>query len=60
MQNGRHVTPGYFRLVGMKLLIQGATGHMGRELVDLALARGHVVCRGPQGGGGGNREISVG
>jgi putative NADH-flavin reductase len=27
----------------MKLLILGATGHIGRELVDLALARGHVV-----------------
>jgi len=27
----------------MKLLILGATGHIGRELVDLALARGHLV-----------------
>ena len=27
----------------MKLLILGATGRIGRELVDLALARGHVV-----------------
>ncbi len=27
----------------MHLLILGATGHIGRELVDLALARGHVV-----------------
>ncbi len=32
-----------FALLGMKLLILGATGHIGRELVDLALARGHVV-----------------
>jgi len=27
----------------MHVLILGATGHIGRELVDLALARGHVV-----------------
>ncbi|HET7540646.1 MAG TPA: NAD(P)H-binding protein [Polyangiaceae bacterium] len=27
----------------MKLLILGATGHIGRELVDLALARGHII-----------------
>lgn len=27
----------------MHLLILGATGHIGRELVDLALARGHAV-----------------
>ena len=27
----------------MKLLILGATGNIGRELVDLALARGHLV-----------------
>src|SRR4051794_25634048 len=27
----------------MKLVILGATGHIGRELVDLALARGHEV-----------------
>lgn len=27
----------------MKLLILGATGRVGRELVDLALARGHLV-----------------
>jgi putative NADH-flavin reductase len=27
----------------MKLLIVGATGRIGRELVDLALARGHIV-----------------
>jgi putative NADH-flavin reductase len=34
---------GLFGPLGMKLLILGATGHIGRELVDLALARGHVV-----------------
>jgi len=27
----------------MRLLVLGATGHIGREVVDLALARGHVV-----------------
>jgi len=32
-----------FRLLFMKLLILGATGRIGRELVDLALARGHLV-----------------
>jgi uncharacterized protein YbjT (DUF2867 family) len=32
-----------FALLDMKLLILGATGHIGRELLDLALARGHVV-----------------
>ena len=34
---------GLFRLLSMKLLILGATGRIGRELVDLALARGHLV-----------------
>ena len=34
---------GLFGLSFMKLLILGATGHTGRELVDLALARGHWV-----------------
>jgi len=27
----------------MKLLVLGATGHIGREVVDLGLARGHVI-----------------
>jgi len=34
---------GLFALLFMKLLILGATGHIGRELLDLALARGHLV-----------------
>ncbi|MEI9936757.1 MAG: NAD(P)H-binding protein [Pseudomonadota bacterium] len=34
---------GLFALLGMKLLILGATGRIGRELLDLALARGHLV-----------------
>jgi putative NADH-flavin reductase len=34
---------GLFALLFMKLLILGATGRIGRELVDLALVRGHVV-----------------